>query len=274
MQISTSARGSSPGPKQRRVQAKVHVLKCMHNTTCIIRRIPPTPKPTKVQVPMACSTMIFEAGFIPPFFDCEPVLSPIPKIVHNSKEVYSIFNIDDDVIDNAFKMKGSSEPNVKDLAFKVREKQREERRQARKMKGSSELIDLDVMLSPKVKEPSMWVHNLNTEDEKVLLNGEWMNDKLMNDGQMLIKESYPQVCDFQDVSLGQTLGFDVLTEEFVQVLHTGRGHWLTVSTFRCTSAEVDIFDSMPPAINSSLQNQIASLLCTKRKNISLRYFNC
>ena len=77
-----------------------------------------------------------------------------------------------------------------------------------------------------------------------------------NAGQMLIKESYPQVYGFKDASLGQTLGFDVLTEEFVQVLHTGRGHWVTISTIGCSIAEVDIFDSMPPAISSSLQNQI------------------
>ena len=106
----------------------------------------------------------------------------------------------------------------------------------------------------------MWVDNLNTEDEKVLLNGDWLNDKLINAGQMLIKESYPQVYGFKDASLGQTLGFDVLTEEFVQVLHTGRGHWVTISTIGCSIAEVDIFDSMPPAISSSLQNQIGKHL--------------
>ena len=141
-----------------------------------------------------------------------------------------------------------SKPNLKNLAFKLREKQREERRQARKRKETSEVIDLDVIPPTKVKEPSVWVNNLNTEDEKVLLNGDWLNDKLINAGQMLIKESYPQVYGFQDASLGQTLGFDVLTEEFVQVLHTGRGHWVTISTIGCSIAEVEIFDSMPPAI--------------------------
>ena len=81
------------------------------------------------------------------------------------------------------------------------------------------MIDLDLMPSPKIKQPSKWVANLNVEDEKVLLtNGEWLNDKLINAGQILIKECYPHVCGFQDVSLGPTLGFDVLTAEFVQVL--------------------------------------------------------
>ena len=167
-----------------------------------------------------------------------------------------------------------SEPNVKELAFKLRGKQQEERRQTRKRKRSSELIDLELMSSPKVKEPSKWIDSLNTEDENVLLTGEWLNDKLINAGQKLIKAYYPNVFGFQDVSLGQTLAFDVLTDEFVQVLHTARGHWLTVSTIGCKSAEVDVFDSMLPGISSSLKNQIASLLCTKRKSITLRYVNC
>ena len=59
-----------------------------------------------------------------------------------------------------------SEPNLKNLAFKLREK-REERRQARKRKETYEVIDLDVMPPTKVKEPLVWVDNLNTEDEKV-----------------------------------------------------------------------------------------------------------
>ncbi len=50
--------------------------------------------------------------------------------------------------------------------------------------------------------------------------------------------------------------------EFVQILHTGRGHWVTVSTIGCQQAEVDIFDSASPALNSCLENQIAALLHT------------
>ena len=89
------------------------------------------------------------------------------------------------------------EPNLKNLAFELRKKQREERRQARKRKENSEVVDLDVMPPTKVKEPLVWVDNPNTEDEKVLRNGDWLNDKLINAGQMLIKESYPQVYGFQ-----------------------------------------------------------------------------
>lgn len=58
--------------------------------------------------------------------------------------------------------------------------------------------------------------------------------------------------------------------DFVQILHTGRGHWVTISTIGCSEAEVDIFDSARPALNSSLENQIAALLHTKQDAITVR----
>ena len=59
--------------------------------------------------------------------------------------------------------------------------------------------------------------------------------------------------------------------EFVQIIYTGRGHWIALSTIGCGSAEVDFFDSMPLVISSSLQNQFASLHCSKSSIITLRY---
>ena len=122
-----------------------------------------------------------------------------------------------------------------------------------------------------------WVTDLTIEDEKILLNDrEWLMDRLINASQRLIKECYPHVCGLQDVSLGHTLAFDVPVGEFVQVLHTGRGHWVTISTIACDNGEVDVFDSMTPALTDSLKNQIAALLCTKQKAITVRYvtFTC
>ena len=41
--------------------------------------------------------------------------------------------------------------------------------------------------------------------------------------------------------LGQVLHFSVEPGEFVQILHTGHGHWVTVSTVRCTHPEVKVY---------------------------------
>ena len=141
---------------------------------------------------------------------------------------------------------------------------------------SEAVVDLDVVL-PNVQTPcSLWVDDLNTDDEKILLRPDaWLNDKLINAGQHLIKQKYSHISSLQEVSLGLTLSFNVAQTEFVQVLHNGSGHWVTVSTIgsscTSTSTKVDVFDSMPPSVSASLQNQVASLLNTKRSTIILRY---
>ena len=65
--------------------------------------------------------------------------------------------------------------DVKSLAFKLREKQRESEQTAKKGRESSVLIDLEVLPSRKTREePLKWVGNLLRDDEKVLLNpNEW-----------------------------------------------------------------------------------------------------
>ena len=65
--------------------------------------------------------------------------------------------------------------------------------------------------------------------------------------------------------MGQTLSFEIEAAEFVQVLHTGCGYWVTVSTIDCAPAEVDIFDSLPPPPTCDLKWQIAALLATPLK---------
>ena len=143
---------------------------------------------------------------------------------------------------------------MKDLVFKLREKQREKRKLANEKTEAFDVIDLDIVPSPTAKDPSKWVSDLTTEDEKVLLtDGELLMNRLINARQKMIKGCYPHVCGLQDVSLGHTLGFNVQEGEFVQVLCTASGHWVTISNIGCKNAEVHVFDSMAPALSSSLQ---------------------
>ena len=94
-------------------------------------------------------------------------------------------------------------------------------------------------------------------DKKVLLNGEWLSDSLINAGQQ-------QSVDYSMSLLVHTLAFEVKQEGFVQVLHNGGGHWVTISTLGCRNAVVEVFDSMCPVLTSALDWQIATLLCPPR----------
>ena len=107
----------------------------------------------------------------------------------------------------------------------------------------------------------------------MLLDGKWLNDRIVTAAQNLIKESYPSSRGLQDVSLGLVLGFNVCKTDFIQILHTGKDHWVTLSTIGCEPGHVDVFDSMVPAteLTQSMELQIAALLHTDRKEITVTY---
>ena len=157
---------------------------------------------------------------------------------------------------------------MKNLAFKKREKLRSKNRNGNE---NSELINLDSVTVAKTKDPPKWVYNLTIADEKVLLNGEWLNDRIMNACQELIRGKYPNMLGLQDVTCGHALSYEVQTGEFIQIIHTGRGHWVTLSTIGCDNAELHVFDSITPVVSSCLNKQVASLLCSKADIITLRY---
>ena len=137
-------------------------------------------------------------------------------------------------------------------------------------KTPTEVIDADAHIPKDVKPLQPWVVGLSQDDRSRVTGGEWLNDKLITAFQKLLKQQFPHLSGLQDVSLGQTLSFEIEAAEFVQVLHTGCGHWVTVSTIACAPGEVDIFDSLPPAPTCDLKGQIAALLATPLKFITLR----
>ena len=67
---------------------------------------------------------------------------------------------------------------------------------------------------------------------------------IINAAQKLLKKANPAVPGLQDVACGLTMNFDVEPGKFVQILHTGQGHWNTVSTIGLRHAEVQAFNSL------------------------------
>lgn len=91
--------------------------------------------------------------------------------------------------------------------------------------------------------------------------------------QKLLKLQFSHLTGLQDDNLGLTLAFEIEAAEFVQVLHTGSSHWVTISTIGCAPGEENLFGSMPPAPTSDLKWQIAALLSTPFNSITLRYIS-
>ena len=158
--------------------------------------------------------------------------------------------------------------SVKAIAFRQRQAQRMKEQQ---QSHNGSLIDLEtVKTPPDSPRSSQW---LSSREKKTLLNGRWLSDTLINAGQELIHQQFPHISELQDVALGHTLAFSVMYNEFVQVLHNGEGHWVTLSTIGCGDAHVDLYDSTYPVLTNALQRQIAALLHTDQNTITVRYVN-
>ena len=109
----------------------------------------------------------------------------------------------------------------------------------------------------------------------MILDGEWLNDNIINAAQLLMKldQDLLPVGSLQNPLLGQTLAFDVISDESVQILHSGGNHWITISTVGTKHPTVKIFDSLYNELPWETKEQIAALLQTKESAITLEFAN-
>ena len=78
---------------------------------------------------------------------------------------------------------------------------------------------------------------------------------------------------FQDPSCSLTYAFEIMSDEFIQVLHNGHDHWLTISTIGAAKDEVFVFDSMYASVSTKVKHRIAALLAAQTKAIKLSFVN-
>ena len=78
----------------------------------------------------------------------------------------------------------------------------------------------------------------------------------------------------QDPMFGQSLRFDIIHGEMVQILHSDGNHWITVSTISCTSpSTVQVYDSLGMALPLDTKKQITAILHSPGEEIKLGYAN-
>ena len=155
------------------------------------------------------------------------------------------------------------------MSFKLRQKKTQQKEQ----QETTRAIILEDCDLPSEECEEKWVNGLTKKDQAIISMIGWLTDNIVNAAQGLLKQQYPHINGFQNVALGLTLSYAVQVEEFVQLLHTGYGHWVTVSTVGCKDGEIHIFDSFPPAPTSHLMNQIAALLATPKPAITVNYMD-
>ena len=76
---------------------------------------------------------------------------------------------------------------------------------------------------------------------------------------------------FQSVCLGQTMFFSVERGKFIQILHTGHSHWVTIITDNTVDPVVCVYDSKFDVPSSHLSAQLACLLMTRAAAITVKF---
>ena len=92
-------------------------------------------------------------------------------------------------------------------------------------------------------------------------------------GQKLPKQQLPVRNGFQDPCCGLAYAFEIMSDEFIQVLHNGYDHWLTISTVEAAKDEVFVFDSTYASVSTKVKCQIPALLATRSKTIKLSFID-
>ena len=109
-------------------------------------------------------------------------------------------------------------------------------------------------------------------DRDILLSpAAWLNDNIVSAVQKLLKQQLPVRNGFQDPCCGLAYAFQIMSDKFIQVLHNGYDHWLTISTIGAEKDEVFVFDSMYASVSTKVKHQIAALLATQSKTIKLSF---
>ena len=113
------------------------------------------------------------------------------------------------------------------------------------------------------------------EEKSILMNREWLNDKIIKAGMHLLKTAFPYISGFQDPMLQVTNTFNIQkSTEFIQCLNVAGMHWITIATVGCTPGTIRVYDSLNKKLTKALKNTVADLLHSSTKKIEVEYVNC
>ena len=87
----------------------------------------------------------------------------------------------------------------------------------------------------------------------MITSGGWLSDQIVDAGQKLLKSTYPQ--GLQEVALGMVLSYSNAKSEFIQIMNTGKHHWITVSNINCNDEEIHVYDCASGSPTSSMNKR-------------------
>ena len=123
--------------------------------------------------------------------------------------------------------------------------------------------DIEVtMVTTSESERYRPLRNLDEQDYQLIMSPHgWLDGAIIHSAQVLLQKINPLIEGFQRPTLGPVRNFNVVSGEFVQLLHTGQDHWVCVSSIGCIPGTVRLFDSLyHDIISQEVEDQVKDLV--------------
>ena len=89
----------------------------------------------------------------------------------------------------------------------------------------------------------------------------WLDCDIIQQAQVLQQLENAAIDGFQQPTRGRVRNFDVVSSEFVQILHTGNNHWVCISFVGWLRGYVNLYDSLYDSVLSQeIEEQANDLL--------------
>ena len=104
--------------------------------------------------------------------------------------------------------------------------------------------------------------NLQESDYDIINDSSgWLNCDIVQAAQVLLQDVNPLIEGLQRPTLGRVRNFNVVSGEFIQILHTGSNHWVCISNIGCLPGKVHLYDSLfHDIISQEVEDQTNDLL--------------
>lgn len=120
---------------------------------------------------------------------------------------------------------------------------------------------------PEKKKKKKITASLSKKSIKEVKKGYWLADDHIKVASGMLKNQFPKLAGLFSTVLGQNLSFPVCKEPFIQVLHVGDDHWVTVASV--SSNLVHLYDSLYDVVHIDTKMQIAAMMHTNDPHINV-----
>ena len=112
------------------------------------------------------------------------------------------------------------------------------------------------------------IYKLSKRELERITNGERLTDIHITTASQLLQQQFPNVGGLYSPSLAYDLSFDPVNGSFIQILHTGTNHWVTVEGV--DDSLVRVYDSLYTSTTTSTRMSVAALAETSKHQITVQ----